>query len=55
MSLEHNTEESSMNNTNYGIYFEKSQIRNVPKLPNCSLSVLSHSALETAFNFGFSN
>ena len=25
------------------------------ELPNCSLSVLSHSALETAFNFGFSN
>lgn len=31
MSLEQNIEESSMDNTNYGIYFEKSQIRNVPK------------------------
>jgi hypothetical protein len=31
MSLEQNIEERSTNNTNYGIYFEKSQIRNVPK------------------------
>ena len=31
MSLEQNIEESSMDNTNYGIYFEKSRIRNVPK------------------------
>jgi hypothetical protein len=31
MSLEHNIEERSTNNTNYGIYFERSQLRNVPK------------------------
>jgi hypothetical protein len=44
MSLEQNIEESSTNNTNYGIYFEKSQIQtsessDSPVLPviNCKL------------------
>jgi len=31
ISLGHNIEESSTDNTNYGIYFEKPQLRNVPK------------------------